>query len=665
MRGRVHNRAQIARQPDRSRTPDHQQGNLRPPITNKMTDHNNQHGTGNKAQNTSEAQSPERLNARTPEHPASILATDCGSTTTKAILIERQPDGQYRLVVRGEAPTTVEAPFDDVTVGVTNAVREVEELSGKTILDADGRPMTPAIDATRGVDLYLSTSSAGGGLQMTVTGVVKGMSAESAQRAALGAGAIIIDVIAVDDDRKEYQRVESLRQLRPDMILMSGGTDGGNVEKVVEMAEMLVAADPKPRLGLGLNLPVIYAGNRDAYSPVAELIAERVSLRQVANLRPTMEAENLLPAREAIHELFLEHVMQQAPGYGKLSTWTSTGIMSTPNAVGKIMETIAAQRGISILGVDIGGATTDVFSVFRGIFNRTVSANLGMSYSICNVLTEAGVANIRRWLPFDVSEADLRNQLRNKMIRPTTVPQRQMDLQIEQAVCREALRLAFDHHKSLARGLTGGAQEKNVGNIFEQRGSGQTLVNLLELDMIVGSGGVLSHAPRREQAALMMIDAYQPEGFTTLTVDSIFMMPQLGILSTVLPEAATQVFERDCLIHLGTCIAPIGVAKEGDPCVTVQMGGQTVAVPYGELRVLPLGFRAGSDEPETAEVTVTPAKGFDMGAGRGKPVSKLVQGGVCGVVVDARGRPLQLPADDAVRIAQLRAWLTAMNINGY
>ena len=184
----------------------------------------------------------------------SILATDCGSTTTKAILIEQQPDGQYRLTTRGEAPTTVEAPFDDVTVGVVNAVREVEELSGKTIL-GDGRQADDArsTDDKTGVDLYLSTSSAGGGLQMTVAGVVKAMSAESAQRAALGAGAIIIDVIAVDDGRKEYQRVERLRQLRPDMILMSGGTDGGTVNHLVEMAEMLVSADPKPRLGIGLQ----------------------------------------------------------------------------------------------------------------------------------------------------------------------------------------------------------------------------------------------------------------------------------------------------------------------------------------------------------------------------------------------------------------------------
>jgi len=125
---------------------------------------------------------------------------------------------------------------------------------------------------------------------MTVTGVVKGMSAESAQRAALGAGAIIIDVIAVDDDRKEYQRVESLRQLRPDMILMSGGTDGGNVDRVVEMARCWWPPI-RSRAWAGPEPAVIYAGNRDAYAAVADLIADRVSLRQVENLRPTLEVE--------------------------------------------------------------------------------------------------------------------------------------------------------------------------------------------------------------------------------------------------------------------------------------------------------------------------------------------------------------------------------------
>jgi uncharacterized protein (TIGR01319 family) len=592
-----------------------------------------------------------------PESIRSILATDCGSTTTKAILIERQPDGEYRLVVRGEAPTTVEAPFDDVTVGVTNAVREVEELSGKTILGPDSKIMTPARDAKTGVDLYLSTSSAGGGLQMTVAGVVKEMSAESASRAALGAGAIVVDQVAMNDGRKDYQKVERLRALRPDMILLAGGTDdGGPIPQVQEIAELLRSADPRPRLGIGLKLPVIFAGSEKMRPAIEATLSDTVDVRMVENLRPTLDREHLYPAREAIHELFLEHVMQQAPGYGKLKTWTSAGIMSTPNAVGKIMETIAQERGISVLGVDIGGATTDVFSVFRGIYNRTVSANLGMSYSICNVLTEAGLPNIKRWLPFEESDAYIRNQLRNKMIRPTTIPQDLRDLQIEQAASREALRLAFEHHKSLAREMVGVQRQRDLGELFEQRGSGKTLVNMRELDMIVGSGGVLAHAPEMAQTALMLMDAYAPEGKTTLAKDSIFMMPQLGILSTIHPTAATQVFERDCLIKLGDCIAPVGMATEGEECLTATVNGERITVRFGEIRLLPLG------QGETATVEVTPSRHFDLGAGKGRPMTFTVEGGDVGLIFDCRGRPIAIPTDDAPRAAKMREWLVAMGL---
>jgi len=583
----------------------------------------------------------------------SILATDCGSTTTKAILIEKRGE-EYRLVNRGEAPTTVEAPFDDVTIGVLNATRELEDLTGRQLIH-DGKILTPQQDEKRGVDLYLSTSSAGGGLQMMVMGVVRQMSAESAQRAALGAGAIIMDVIAIDDGRKDYQKIQRLRELRPDIVLLSGGTDGGTITHLVELAELLIAADPRPRFGT-MNLPVIFAGNKDARDEIRHLLGERFDLRIVDNLRPDLDRENLGPAREAIHELFLEHVMQQAPGYSKLMTWTSADIMSTPNAVGKIMVTIAEQRGINILGVDIGGATTDVFSVFGGNYTRTVSANLGMSYSICNVMLEAGIQNIRRWLPFDIEEYEVRNRLRNKMIRPTTIPQTYEDLLLEQAVAREALRLAFIHHKQLARGLKGVQQQRTIGEALDQAETGKTLVQMMALDMIIGSGGVLSHAPKRAQSALMMMDAYQPEGVTMLAVDSIFMMPQLGVLSTVHPEAAAQVFDRDCLIRLGSCVAPVGQGKEGEPCLTIDYNGKSETFRYGELRVLPLGVG------ETLQATIRPARGFDVGAGRGRPVEATLEGGVVGVVVDTRGRPLQLPPDDATRRQKLIDWMTALGL---
>lgn len=599
-----------------------------------------------------------------PEDINVILATDCGSTTTKAILIEKR-DGEYRLIVRGEAPTTVEAPFEDVTMGVLNAVGEVEELSGRKLLDEKGR-ILQATDGNEGSDIYISTSSAGGGLQMMVAGVVRSMTAESAERAALGAGAIVMDVIASNDKRLPHQQIERIRHLRPDMILLSGGIDGGTTTHVVELAELISAADPRPRLGTGYQLPVIYAGNIEARKAIKETLDGKVSLDIVENIRPVLERENLLPAREKIHDLFMEHVMAQAPGYRKLMTWTDAPIMPTPGAVGMIMKRIADEEGIEVVGVDIGGATTDIFSVFQGIFNRTVSANLGMSYSVSNVFAETGLPNVMRWVPFDMDERDLRNRIKNKMIRPTTIPQMLEELIFEQAIAKEALRLAFIQHKSFATVLKGVQQQRTIADAFEQTISGQTLVNMMSLDMLIGSGGVLSHAPRRQQAALMLIDGFLPEGVTRLAVDSIFMMPQLGVLSEVHPQAALEVFRKDCLIHLGTCVAPAGGSKEGKDMLGYRIelpGGQIAEgeLRYGEMKLIPLGF----DEkglPLKAKAILDPERGFDIGRGKGSKWELELSGGAVGIVLDGRGRPFKLPTEASERVRKLKEWMTELDV---
>ncbi|MEO0266945.1 MAG: glutamate mutase L [candidate division WOR-3 bacterium] len=587
-----------------------------------------------------------------------ILATDCGSTTTKAILIEKREDG-YRLVARGEAPTTVEKPFEDVTRGVLNAFRELEELTGIQILE--GEKIIKGAKENKGVDLYVSTSSAGGGLQMMVTGVVKSMTAESAARAALGAGAIVMEVIASNDGRLPYQRVDLIRKLRPDMILLSGGVDGGTIKHVVELAELIRAADPKPRFGIGYELPVIYAGNKDAIPEIERILKDKTALSIVENIRPKLEMENLIPARHKIHDLFMEHVMAHAPGYKKLMTWTDAPIMPTPGAVGLLMEMTARMENIELLGVDIGGATTDVFSVFQGIFNRTVSANLGMSYSISNVLVEAGIENILRWIPFKMNEYEVKNRIRNKMIRPTTIPQTLDDLIVEQAIAREALRLALEQHKLMAVGLKGVQQERTISDAFAQTLTGETLVNMMTLGLIIGSGGILSHAPRRVQAAMMMIDAFEPQGVTFLAVDSIFMMPHLGVLTTVHPEAGMEVFKRDCLIWLGTCIAPKGKGKEGKPVMKVKIifeDGNEIEreIMYGKIERIPLPLE------KKARAIIEPYKGFDAGEGSGKKVERELKGGVVGIILDGRGRPLEIPQDTKKRIELLCEWFLACDV---
>jgi hypothetical protein len=151
-------------------------------------------------------------------------------------------------------------------------------------------------------------------------------------------------------------------------------------------------------------------------------------------------------------------------------------------------------------------------------------------------------------------------------------------------------------------------------------------------------------------------------GFTVLSVDSIFMMPHLGVLSTVNEKAATDVFVRDCMVYLGTCIAPIGKGKDGEKCAdyTITFDGgrkpESGTLPFGELRLLPLGTE------ERAKVELRPAKQVDGGEGKGIPITREVRGGVVGLLLDGRGRPLELPADAQARLKALTRWHQAVNL---
>ena len=587
-----------------------------------------------------------------------ILATDVGSTTTKARLFKKI-DGEWRYLLSGEAPTTVEAPYENVIMGVRNAIREIEELTGLKILSDDGKIIKPHSNG-RGVDFYCSTSSAGGGLQMMVAGVIKTMTAESANRAALGAGAIVMDVIAVDDGRPDYQKLDRIRHLRPDMILLAGGTDGGTTTLVMQIAELIAAADPKPRLGADYKLPLVYCGNVDARPAIKKLMEDKVSLSIVDNIRPVLEVENTEPARRAIHELFMEHVMAHAPGYPELMSWVDIDILPTPAGEGMAMQLIAYMEKANVLGVGLGGATTNVYSVVDGRFVRSVSANLGMSYSICNVMKEAGVNNIMRWIPFEMDEETLVDMLRNKMIRPTTIPQTLKSLIVEHAVAREALRLGLQHHKTIATRLKGAKMaQRMAGDIFEYMLK-ETYIEMMKIDVIAGTGGLLSHAPRRVQSMMIMIDAFQPEGVTRMYQDSVFMMPHLGVLSKAFPEIAWNIFDKDCLVRLGTVIAPAGLLKGGEDALHIRIempGGEPFErdIPFGEVLRIPL------PEKQRAKAIISPRHNLDVGVGPGKTLETEIEGGVVGVIIDARGRPLTLPQEDKERRRILIRWLKSLD----
>ncbi|RKX24393.1 MAG: hypothetical protein DRP45_08310, partial [Candidatus Zixiibacteriota bacterium] len=556
-----------------------------------------------------------------PHDLARFCVIDVGSTTTKAILFTKKQQWSF---CREESPTTVEKPYEDVTYGVLNAMRALEARTGEKLLNEDG----PAIP-------LFSTSSAGGGLSMVVAGLVRDVTAQSAERAALGAGAIIQDVVALDDGRTPYKKIEILKNLRPDMLLLAGGFDNGSIFGPVFTSEIICQSDLRPKLNRHLKLPVLYAGNVKAQDHVKAILGDRFMYHCLPNIRPFSDKENLEPARDAIHDLFMEHVMSRAPGYEKYSEWVSAPILPTPSAVERILRLASVDMNARILAVDIGGATTDVYSAAAGKVFRSVSANLGMSYSALNVVKKVGVDAIRELLDFDISEQELLDRVGNKFLRPTTLPDNMKANTIECAVASVAIREAVKEHLRVLRGVAVSLSDEDLGwHMFKQkrrkrrRASSELLID--DYDLIIGSGGRLSHSPRNT-TAMILLNALNPHDSVDLAVDNMFMFPHLGVLSQVDSDLALQLFYELALVRLGKLVAPSGQTKPRSDTVKVIGSTSTGSVVDTQIKLGDVKFiRLQDGESLKAEVR---SKGL-------KPKKNTITvEDPSGLVVDARGRP--------------------------
>jgi hypothetical protein len=196
--------------------------------------------------------------------------------------------------------------------------------------------------------------------------------------------------------------------------------------------------------------------------------------------------------------------------------------------------------------------------------------------------------------------------------------------------------------------------------MFEQAVE-DSYVKMMNIDICAGTGGLLSHAPRRVQSMFILTDAWQIEGITRMFQDSVFMMPHLGVLSTVYRDAAWNVFDKDCLVRLGTSVVPSGTGKIGEHVMDVELempSDETLEekLNFGDIKLIEL------TEGEEASIHIIPGKQFDIGAGPGKERTTTVSGGVAGVMLDARGRPLYLPEEESQRKDLLLKWFRSLKL---
>jgi len=558
--------------------------------------------------------------------------------------------GQYRFVAFAESASTVNDPWDDVSIGVLSAIRQIEQTTGYALLDDEGKLMTPVSENGRGVDRFLAVSSAVEPLSIVLVGLSRDVSLASARRAARTTYSQILDELALEQDvdldkpRTDDAKINALWHASPNAICIVGGTDGGAVDPVLDLVHNVV------RVALylsGERVPtVIYAGNAQLRETIQKDIGEIASLHIVDNVRPTAQVENIGPLAEELEVCFYDHQLKYLPGNAVLSDWGAPIILPTARAADYTTRYCqqAWQSDKPAMSVDLGSASLTMNVCQSGHPLTVVRNDLGMGYELRRLLDQIPVEDILRWVPYDLPVNEARNRLMDKSLHPNTIAQTREDLLLDLAISREAVRLGL-------RDLWPGWQGRADGR--------QRDLLIPACDPLIAGGGFLAHLPYHGYVALMLLDALQPVGVSGIYLDEYNLLPLLGAVASVQPLALIQTLRNGGLTFLGTAVVPMGHAMRGSRALLVRplesSAGSSQEVRYGALKAIP----AGTYEPGTM-LEVIPARSLDIGDGLGRSVRVEYRGGTVGLILDARGRPLNLASDPEVRHQQLDGWLWEM-----
>jgi len=496
----------------------------------------------------------------------------------------------------------------------------------------------------RGVDAFAATASASQPLEVVLGGLVRDLSIASAERAAAGTYSLVKAILTGDGRAGglgEEEQVRTIRDAAPDVICIAGGTDGGAVTPVLELVKTVALAcsmldeNERPRL--------LYAGNSKLRRRVVNFVKGQAELRVADNVRPTLTEENLLGAQAELDALYVQNKMSRLPGIDTVMGWSAVPLTPTANAFGRLVQYLwhLGDPSKGILGVDVGAANTTVSAVFDGQPYLTICGGLGVAFGGRQLLDERGVEAITRWLPEPMSESEVRGMLINKEMHPASIQQELRGLRLEQALIREVIRRTVE-----------------MARPGWKPGDAQPYPRLLPLcDTILVSGGPLAHAPHPGQVALIVLDALEPIGVSTLVLDSYGLAPVLGNVAAINPLAAVETLDSGALVNLATVVAPVGHARRGDIILKVKVTYDDdstfdVEVRYGDMEVLPLL------PGQQAVLELRPLRHFDVGlGGPGKAGKRRVSGGLAGLIIDGRGRPLRLPGKPEQRQNRMRQWL--------
>jgi uncharacterized protein (TIGR01319 family) len=454
-----------------------------------------------------------------------VLLIDFGSTYTKLTAVDIENE---EILATSMDLTTVTS---DIMIGFNKAYEKLEQkLDGCSVNFIE----------------KLACSSAAGGLKMAAIGLVPELTAEAAKRAALGAGARILGVYSYELTRHEMEEIKSKNI---DIILLAGGTDGGNKDCIIHNAK-LIAEHIK-------NIPVVVAGNKNARDEIEDLFkAENIYYRAAENVMPRLNIINVEPAREEIREVFMEKIVE-AKGMKNAENFINGILMPTPAAVLKAAQLLAdgtdKEDGIGeLVIVDIGGATTDVHSIAKGeptkpgvtlrglqepYAKRTVEGDLGMRVSAESLFEAAGTRKIKKYIPD--TKYDIEERCKHLQSNVNELPKNEEEIRFDEAMAMTAVEMSMERHAGVIESVY-----TPMGIIYSQVGK-----DLLNIKYLIGTGGVLVHS--RNPKKILSAGLFSMEGPNYLKpekpeilVDRTYILSAMGLLSEKYPDKALRIMKK-------------------------------------------------------------------------------------------------------------------------
>ena len=598
-----------------------------------------------------ETASPEGTGQHPPAYTTrSMLVVDCGSVFTKVALLGIV-ENQYRLIARAQAATTLTYPQADLSTGVRDAISTLERVVGRQLLQG-GQLITPEQADGSGVDGLAMVTSVGGPLKLLVAGPGREALAGFMYRSIGGLFTQVEPLPNIQPDTggesfEWRQALEQVRALHPHAMIVIGAPFGSahtqvSIEATGKIIQDWLASLETDEMTAGEpetthRLPIIFTGSGDDGAAFGTALGERgTGISQVEALSPS----TLGPLNRAVNALYEDSVLQDLPGYANLRAFSDTAPAASMTALGGMVRYLAQHFQTNVVGVDVGASSTSLSgATARGEFLPAGHPNAGVGPGAGAILRARGVPQIMQWLGFIATEDELREYVLTHMLRPRALPATARELEYEHALAREAIQLA-------------------------SRAPGSRLLGLHPFDVVLGTGGVLANAPHPAMAALILMDALQPRGITSLVLDTAHLANMLGCAASLDAIATAEVAERDAvLLQLGTLISTFGTPDPGQPVVRVTLeyaDGRQYSEEIQPDTLTELPLRPG----EQALLGLYPSPSVDVGLGPGQQAraSEPVEGGTLGLILDARGRPLVVPPDPMERITRIRQWHQALGL---